>query len=145
MKILSNKRYEDMKNQIKQGEHAAVDFQRVKKDFERKIDALESDIKNLINKNVELTSEKSELNQAKEIIKDNYDSLQSVLEETTEKLRSANGRVGGLQKHNNKLTTLLEEAEKRINNLKTQYKAQHVPLTINQYDKRLKPINKTKK
>lgn len=145
MKILSNKRYEDMEHQIKQGEYAAADFQRKKKDFEKKIDELENDKKNLINKNAELTSEKSELSQQKETIQDNYDSLQNALDETTERLRSATGRIGGLQKYNNKLKKLLEDAEEKINNFKERCKSEHVPLTINQYDKRFKPVNKTKR
>lgn len=145
MKILSNKRYEDMKDQIKQGEYAYADFQRKKKDFENKIDELEKNNKDLIHKTTELISEKHELSLQKEIIQDNYDSLQNALDETTEKLRSATGRIGGLQKYNNKLKKLLEDAEEKINNFKERCKSEHVPLTINQYDKRFKPVNKTKR
>lgn len=51
-------------------------------------------------------------------------------------------KIGGLTKENNKLRTEIKDKNQKIENLKEDFRKNHKKLTINQYDKRLKGVNK---
>ena len=51
-------------------------------------------------------------------------------------------KIGGLTKENNKLRTEIKDKNQKIENLKEDFRKNHKKLTVNQYDKRLKGINK---
>lgn len=71
------------------------------------------------------------------------------IEEMNEKIDSVSqekkiyaSRIGGLQKQNNKLKAEIKDKTQKIENLKEDFRKNHKKLTINQYDKRLKGVNK---
>ena len=51
-------------------------------------------------------------------------------------------RIGGLKKENNKLINEIKDKTQKIENLKEDFRKNHKKVTVNQYDKRLKGINK---
>lgn len=145
MKVLLNSTYQDMLDQIKQSENCAIDFSKKEKQFQGKIEELK-----LKNKTLELEKQKAietnvELLKAKDSLKSTIEVIKSSNEKLSSKLKIANSRIGGLQAHNNKLSKQILDALEAIKNYKDVLAKRHTRLSVNQYDKKLKPINKKKK
>ncbi len=152
MKILTNKNYDDLLKQIKQGMYVQKDFQKEKKSLNDEIDELQITKHKLLDKNAELLNDIEKLslkckilNEEKLILDEKFQESKKIVSEYLEKLKSATGRIGGLQKENNKLKSGLVSANEKLENFSKHCKLMHMPLTVNQYDKRLKPSNKKRK
>lgn len=149
MKILSNDDYKNineeiktLENKIRDKEKAIKDKEKIIKDKDEKLLMQEEIIERIniqlkektqeiINCNQNLTSKNHE------IIKLEAKLLKEI--ELKQYYRSSNG---GLVKENNKLRQKVYILETNVNNFKQYYKETHKNKSINEYDKKLKGINK---
>lgn len=146
MKILRKKDYDDLINQIKYAEDKVRDQ---KKYYENKQLYLEKEIEDLKAEKKKFNSTEEELTRKLKNLEDIVVSKNLKIEEMNEKIDSVSqkkkiyaSRIGGLQKQNNKLKDEIKDKTQKIENLKEGFRKTHKKLTINQYDKRLKGINK---
>lgn len=146
MKILRKKVYDDLINQIKSAEDKVRDQ---KKYYENKQLYLEKEIEDLKAEKKKFNSTEEELTRKLKNLGDIVVSKNLKIEEMNEKIDSVSqkkkiyaSRIGGLQKQNNKLKNEIKDKTQKIENLKEDFRKTHKKLTINQYDKRLKGINK---
>ena len=89
----------------------------------------------------EISNKKLEIEKSMDQLKSKTDLE---IKKLKDELQSSHGRIGGFKKENNKLQEELKIALEKIENFKKDAKDNHKPLTVKQYDLRLKP-SKTKK
>lgn len=146
MKILRKKEYDDLINQIKVAESKIRDQ---KKYYEDKNSELNKKITDLEKEKCALTSELEKLTEnlkrTEDILVTKENKLIKIRQEKV-KINQQKiefySRIGGLTKENNKLKKEIEDKNQKIENLKEDFRKNHKKLTVNQYDKRLKGINK---
>ncbi len=145
MKILFNSTYEDLLGQIKQGDDSIRDHLQKEKDLERELEnevlqkgQVQKENDKLIKTNVNLLEQCDSL-------KLQVEHLQESLITMSKKLQSSYAKNGGLKKQNNKLSSELVKIKCILESYKDCHDKIHPKKTVNQYDKRLKAINKRKK
>lgn len=146
MKILRKRDYDDLIKQIKNAENQTRDqkkfYENKQDELEKKIKDLELDKNNLISKEEKLTKS---LKSMEDIVvsKDiKIEKLNKQIADISKKKHSLSSRIGGLKKENNKLKDEVKDKNQKIENLKEDFRKNHRKLTVNQYDKRLKVVNK---
>lgn len=149
MKVLFQKEYKDLLNQITSAETFANEKQREISEKNRELSSKSSEIvkikKELIKKEKELTFTKEELlKMTKE--KKAIDEISSAeIKKLKEKNREVNGRIGGYTARINRLQKELEEEKKKslekdniIENFKNELKKHTQKKSVINYEKRIR-------
>lgn len=117
-------------------------------ELKEKIASKESELREEKKNCMVLKKKLDEISNKKLEIEKSMDQLKSKtdleIKKLKDELQSSHGRIGGFKKENNKLQEELKIALEKIENFKKDAKDNHKPLTVKQYDLRLKP-SKTKK
>ncbi len=148
MKILSNSQYKELENNISGLEKQIRDLKKKNDDnkvlFETKISNVICEKEEQLLKNSQLLEELNNIKSETILIKEKNDSLERTLKSLEEKIKVANGRLGGLTKENNKLQNELKISNEKIENYKIHLENNRIKLTPKQYDLRLKPSKRRK-
>ena len=146
MKILRKRDYDDLINQIKSAENQVRDQ---KTYYENRQFYLKKEIETLEKEKKKFNSTEEELTKKLKNLEDIVVSKNLKIEEMNERIDSVSqkkkiyaSRIGGLQKQNNKLKAEIKDKTQKIENLKEDFRKNHKKVTVNQYDKRLKVVNK---
>lgn len=148
MKILSNSQYKELETNISELEKQIRDLKKKNDDnkvlFATKISNVICEKEEQLLKNSQLLEELNNIKSETILIKEKNDSLERTLKSLEEKIKVANGRLGGLTKENNKLQNELKISNEKIENYKIHLENNRIKLTPKQYDLRLKPSKRRK-
>lgn len=131
MKILSNSTYDDLLDQIKQGNDSIRDYVQKEKDLERQLENEVLKKGQVLKENDKLIKNNIELLKQLDSLKLQVDHLQNSLLTISKKLQIAHSRIGGFTKQNNKLSSELVKTKNILESYKDCHDKIHPKKTVN--------------